>query len=107
MAGGNWVKEIERAVDASAIAILLLSSAFVASDFIDSQELPRIAEGAASDGVVILPLVVGHCLVDEIRCIKDLQLFNDPDAPLRRLTSSEVDEILVDFARTVRSIVTE
>lgn len=102
--GRKWVEEIEGAISVSSVAILLLSSAFVASDFIHTHELPRIAKRASREGVVILPLVVGHCLIDEIQYISDLQLFNDPEQPLSRLDESSVEKILVELARTVRDL---
>ena len=102
--GRKWVEEIEGALNVSSVAILLLSSAFVASDFIHTHELPRIAKGAAQEGVVILPLVVGHCLIDEIQYINDIQLFNDPEQPLSRLDESSIEKILVDLAKTVRNL---
>ncbi|HMG73776.1 MAG TPA: toll/interleukin-1 receptor domain-containing protein [Pyrinomonadaceae bacterium] len=102
--GRNWVEEIEGALNVSSVAILLLSSAFVASDFIHTHELPRIAKGASQEGVVILPLVVGHCLIDEIQYINDIQLFNDPEQPLSRLDESSVEKTLVDLAKTVRNL---
>jgi hypothetical protein len=102
--GRNWMDEIEGALSVSSVAILLLSSAFVASDFIYTHELPRIAERASRKGVVILPLVVGHCLLDEIQYIKDVQVFNDPEHPLGRLDHSSVEKILLDLARTVRDL---
>jgi hypothetical protein len=102
--GKKWVEEIEGALSVSSVAILLLSSAFVASDFIHTHELPRIAKGAAREGVVILPLVVGHCLIDEIQYIGEIQLFNDPEQPLSRLDESSVEKILVELAKTVRNL---
>ena len=102
--GKKWVEEIEGALSVSSVAILLLSSAFVASDFIHTHELPRIAKGAAQEGVVILPLVVGHCLIDEIQYISEIQLFNDPEQPLSRLDESSVEKILVELAKTVRNL---
>jgi hypothetical protein len=104
--GRKWVEEIEGALSRSSVAILLLSSAFVASDFIDSHELPRLAKRASGNGVVILPLMVGHCLTEEIQYLKDIQLFNDPEQPLSRLDESSVEKILVELARTVRSLQT-
>ncbi len=53
-AGENWQKVIETALERAAIAILLISPDFLASDFIIDNELPPLLSAAANKGTCIL-----------------------------------------------------
>ena len=46
----------ERALKESVVAILLISADFLASDFIDSDELPPLLAAAAKEDTVILDI---------------------------------------------------
>lgn len=100
--GEPWREKLNNIVRTASSAIFLVSANFMASDFIYTNELQPIAKRARDGGVVVFPVVIGHCLFDEDDYLKDFQLFNDPELPLSRLESAEVDKILVDLARTVR-----
>jgi hypothetical protein len=59
-AGANWEDEIEAALSAAKVAVLLISPAFLASEFIWKREMPRI-EAHAAQGMTTLPLIVKPC----------------------------------------------
>ena len=99
--GENWRLRLQAAVDSASVAVLLLTANFMASDFIYTNELQPIVRRARGDGVVVVPLVVGHCLADEDDQLGEFQFFNDPELPLARLDSHEVDRVLVRLARAV------
>ena len=66
--GENWRSEIKRAIDKAKVAILLVSPAFLASEFIRTKELPQILQNSnppnlagnyneeTSEGLLILPI---------------------------------------------------
>ena len=56
--GDKWREEITKAIDKANVAILLVSTAFLASDFISSDELPPILRKAQDEGTIVLPLIV-------------------------------------------------
>lgn len=58
--GKKRKEEIARALKESVVAVLLISADFLASEFIDSDELPPLLAAAAKEDTVILPVIIGH-----------------------------------------------
>jgi hypothetical protein len=73
--GDDWEKEIKEAINEADIAILIISTDFLASDFITKKEIPPILENAEKKGVKIMPIVVEHCYF-EISEISNFNLSN-------------------------------
>jgi hypothetical protein len=106
-AGQKWREEIKKALSAAKVAILLVSTDFLASDFISSIELPRLLKAAKKDGATILPLILRPCLYRKHKELSEFQAVNDPSKPLSKLTESERDEILVALAERIVELIKE
>ncbi len=96
--GADWRFEIENALAASKIAILLISADFMASDFIVNYELPPILELAEKEGCRILPIIVSHCLFEATPELNRFQAVNSPKRPLTAMEVSEQDEVYLKVA---------
>lgn len=59
--GDKWCIEIEEALSRAKVAILLVSADFLASDFINNNELPPLLQGSEKEGLVILRVIIGRC----------------------------------------------
>ena len=91
-AGDEWKKEIEAALDAAQIAILLVSVSFLASDFVAEEELPKLLKAAEERGVEIVPVILTPCSFKRSSLYK-YQAINDPSRPLSLLPDGEHDVI--------------
>ncbi len=100
-AGSPWQASLLEAIETARVAIALVSADFLASSFIVKDELPRLLTRAASDGLVILPIIVSPCLFSS----SGLSLFqaaNDPRKPLSEMPISERERTLVKVANSIR-----
>jgi hypothetical protein len=88
--GMKWREEIQNALDTAEIAILLISSNFLASDFIDEVELPRLLKAAETRGTLILPLILDPCDANlSLSELEQFQAVNPLNNPLDSMTESE------------------
>jgi hypothetical protein len=88
--GGNWRKEIAQNIDNAAVAVLLLSADFLASDFIVDHELPPLLIRAEASGTRIIPVIVKPCGFTRDESLQSFQAMNDPKEPL--LGMSEIEQ---------------
>jgi hypothetical protein len=59
--GDEWRKDIDTALAGCHLALLLVSPAFIASDFIYAEELTRLLDRRAREGIRVVPIIVKPC----------------------------------------------
>src|SRR5438105_1629456 len=79
--GKKWRSEIDHALQAAKVAVLLVSADFLASEFIALNELPPLLSAAESEGVTILPVLLKPCLYKHTPLV-EFQFVNKPLIPL-------------------------
>jgi len=87
----KWKEEIFETLSKSKIAILLVSKYFLASDFIQNQELPKILERASCDELRVMSIIISHCRFKENKKISQYQSLNPPDTPILSLEKDKRD----------------
>lgn len=102
-AGEKWKVEIENALNEAKIAILLISTNFLASDFIRDNELPPLLKSAEKNGTIIMPLIIKHSRFTKEKNLSVFQAVNDPNNPLDNKTNSQVDKILVKLTEDIEN----
>ncbi|MEO8147238.1 MAG: COR domain-containing protein [Bacteroidia bacterium] len=105
-AGMNWKNEIQKTLNQTKIAILLISTEFLASDFIISNELPALLKAAETNGAYILSLIIKPSRFTKNQALSQFQAVNDPARPLINLTEGEQDLILVNLTNRIEEIMT-
>lgn len=84
--GDTWLPQIEAAIAAAKVAILLISSDFLISEFVCRQEIPRFLQRRAADGLRVVPLVVEPCPWQAVGWLANLQGATKDNEPLSRHT---------------------
>jgi len=98
--GAKWREEIETALAAAKVALLLVSSDFLASEFVTNSELPQLLAAAEEEGLRILWVPVRPSLVRRTP-ISAYQALGDPGRPLARMDPVEQEEALVEIALAI------
>jgi hypothetical protein len=104
--GSDWRQEINKALNATKVAILLISADFLAldpSEPIASHELPALLPAAQNQEIVILNVIVRPCSF-EYSDLEPFQAVNPPGQPLSQLKADEREKIWVQLAKYVRDI---
>jgi hypothetical protein len=100
--GDKWKAEIETALSAAKVAILVVSADFFASKFIHEVELPALLARAQDEGATILPLLVGPCNYKD-SVLAGFQRVND--LPLMDLSRAEREKVYERLAGVVERLV--
>jgi tetratricopeptide (TPR) repeat protein len=106
--GNPWYEDIGKAIDHARVALLLVSSHFLASRFIMEEELPRILK-ASGDGLTVLwiPLYgtfYGPNAPVALKPISKLQAVIPTATPLADLPLESIEVTLRDLCRRIQTL---
>ena len=99
--GAKWREEIETALAAAKVALLLVSSDFLASEFVTNSELPQLLTAAEEEGLRILWVPLRPSLV-RVTPIYAYQALLDPGRPLAGMNPVDQEEALVKIALAIQ-----
>jgi eukaryotic-like serine/threonine-protein kinase len=118
--GESWNEKIQENLTLAKVAVLLVSPAFLASEYIRNNELPALLKRLKDQGVVILPIILRPCLFTTITfkypdpingperfSLADLQASNPPNKALNELDEAQQDRVLLKVAQRIQSIMLE
>lgn len=106
-AGQDWYTEIQQAMGAATVAVLLVSSDYLTSKFVTEEEVPRLLERRRREGLRIFPVIVRSCLWDQVAWLAALDVRpNGPPKgrPLLDCTPNQWESELTEIAREVGEI---
>lgn len=101
----KWEEEITKALNRATFAILLVSADFLASDFIDKNELQPLLKNAENKGTKIMPLIVSPCATFVESGLSVYQAANDPKRTLIEMNEGEVQRTLAKLVEDIKSFV--
>jgi len=81
-AGQDWHPEIEQAMARASVAILLVSTDFLISEFIRSEKVPRLLQRRKTEGLRVFPVIAEPCAWQEVKWLKRMQLRPEGGEPL-------------------------
>lgn len=115
--GESWHERIRNQLEASKAVVLLISPAFLASEYIANSELPILLKNSTSAGTVILPIIISPCLYEEalfkypdpklgpnLLKLSSLQSANPPSQTLIEMNEAAQNRVLLELARRLLEI---
>ncbi|WP_437835817.1 TIR domain-containing protein [Sorangium sp. So ce1153] len=101
--GRRWRDELDEAVDSAVAAILLVSADFLASEFIQQEELPRLLAASTYGTLRIIPVLIEPCVLTGTP-LDNLQFANSTSKPIGTLSRSKQDLVWTDITKTIAAL---
>lgn len=118
--GDHWQDKIQENLDRAKAVILLVSPAFLASDYVAKTELPLLLMYAREFGTRIFPVIISPCLYEEATFrypdfrtgpnrmrLADIQSANPPSKTLSEMTEPEQNRVFMEVCRAARQALNE
>jgi internalin A len=115
--GEDWHQQIQAHLNGAKAVVLLVSPAFLASDYIANSELPVILKNAADKGVTIFPILISPSLYKRAKykypdsktgpqefTLSSLQSANPPSKTLIEMTEGEQNRVLLGVAEQLADL---
>ena len=83
--GDEWYPAIKEALQKSSVSICLISQYYLASDFINKEEIPELKKKREDEGLLLLPILIRPCPWKKIRWLNKLQIFPRNDISLEEI----------------------
>ncbi|RJQ49513.1 MAG: TIR domain-containing protein [Nitrospiraceae bacterium] len=100
--GDEWRKVIKGKFDSTNIAVLFVSKDFIASEFIQENELPPLIKAANQKNVTIFWVLVNKCQYDEVEGIEPLQAAHNIAEPLIGLSEPKLNDVMNEITDKIK-----
>jgi tetratricopeptide (TPR) repeat protein len=100
-AGADWQPQIEQAMQAASVAVLMVSANFLTSQFILGEEVPRLLQRRAEEGVRVFPVIVKPCAWKQVSWLSRLKAYPKDGRPLSGGTDYQIDADLAAVAEEI------
>jgi DNA-binding NtrC family response regulator len=105
--GDEWQVEIDAGLAVADVALLLLSPSFLASKFINDDEVPKLLMRHANGGVRIIPVLLKACTWESHPVLGKFQMLPPGAVPLASFTGERRNSALVEVAREIARLAKE
>ena len=105
-AGQNWRVEINKQLQSCKVAVFLVSSPFLGSEFINNVEVPTLLERHQQQGMHVLPLLIRYCPWELVPWIEAIQMRPENREPLsdnERKRDQQLTQVALEIAGFVRN----
>lgn len=102
--GNDWKTDIYQSIKRSRVAILLVSTNFLSSEFILNKELPLILQASKKKTITIFNLILDTCAF-RLTGLDAFQCLNNPKFPLEELKPPDRKRVLVELTTELLAVV--
>ena len=103
--GAEWYPRIVEAINKANVAILLISANYLRSKFILNEEIPKLLERYAKEGMHVIPLIVKPCAWTQVKWLSLIQARPKDGKPLSAKSDHQIDSDLAALANEIAEIV--
>ncbi len=103
-AGSDWEPEINNAIATCDVALLLISTHFLTSEFILTQEVPPLLKRRERDGIRVIPVIVSPCPWTRTDWLKSMQPRPKDGKPLSGMSAHDAEAALSALAGEVADL---
>ena len=101
-AGDEWRRAIETAMNIGDMALLFISKDFLASAFIQDEELPRLLQRRKEEGLRVVPIIIGPCLWQTEPELSELQALPKDAKPISGFADGHArDQAWLEIAQAI------
>lgn len=104
-AGDDWHAEIDNAIRAASIAILIISANFLTSKFILDDEVPKLLERRIKEGVRVIPVIIKPCAWTQVKWLSQIQARPKDGNPLSAGNEHQINADLAELANEIGRII--
>jgi hypothetical protein len=104
-AGGNWYQKIEEAIARASVAVLLVSADFLNSNFILSEEVPRLLERRDKEGLRIFPVIIKPCAWKQVKWLARMNPRPKEGRPILGGSEFQIETDLAAIADEIAGII--
>ena len=103
--GKEWDEAIKEAIDYAEVAVLLVSNAFLSSQYILEVELPYIFKRKRAGDLKVVWFCIEKCPYDLIADLKNLQAAHNPDDPLDNMNDAKRGAVLASISKNIERLI--
>ena len=99
--GDRWESEIQGSLNRARVALLLVSTHYLSSEYVKEHELPQLLRAAREGRIRVFWIAVSPTLY-ELTELQHFQAVNDPTTPLSTLSEGARQQELVRICREIK-----
>ena len=103
--GVEWLEAIKLAMSKCQMALLLISKHFLASPFIQTEELPALLRQRIDDGLLVIPIILRPCLWGKDPILSRLQALPSNARPIANYRPCKRDQIWTEIAEAIEHLI--
>jgi serine/threonine protein kinase len=103
--GDTWQREVEQAMARAAVAILLITADYLASSFIQNEQLPKLLQHCKDGGLKIFPVIAKPCAWQVVSWLKQMETRPKHGRAVWRNEGRHAHEDLAEIVGEIEGIV--